>query len=51
MNGAVARVSGAASVGWAYRCFGPSGSLGEAWDTSRMAIVMVVVLCVFLLVL
>ena len=37
--------------GWAYRCFGPSGSLGEAWDTSRMAIVMVVVLCVFLLVL
>ena len=37
--------------GWAYRCFGPSGRLGEAWDTSRMAIVMVVVLCVFLLVL
>ena len=35
--------------GWAYRCFGPSGRLGEAWDTSRMAIVMVVVLCVFLL--
>ena len=35
--------------GWAYRCFGPSGGLGEAWDTSRMAIVMVVVLCVFLL--
>ena len=37
--------------GWAHRCFGPSGRLGEAWDTSRMAIVMVVVLCVFLLVL
>ena len=37
--------------GWAHRCFGPSGRLGGAWDTSRMAIVMVVVLCVFLLVL
>ena len=42
---------GRGAGGWAYRCFGPSGKLGEAWDTSRMAIVMVVVLCVFLLVL
>ena len=33
---------------WARRGFGPSGRLGEAWDTSRMAIVMIVVLCVFL---
>ena len=33
---------------WAQRCFGPAGRLGEAWDTSRMAIVMIVVLCVFL---
>ena len=33
---------------WARRGFGPSGRLGEAWDTSRMAIVMLVVLCVFL---
>ena len=37
------------SVGaWARRSFGPSGRLGEAWDTSRMAIVMIIVLCVFL---
>ncbi len=30
-------------------CFGPAGRLGEAWDTNRMTIVMVVVLCVFLI--
>ena len=33
---------------WARRSFGPEGRLAEAWDTSRMAIVMIVVLCVFL---
>ena len=33
---------------WARRSFGPGGRLAEAWDTSRMAIVMIVVLCVFL---
>ena len=33
---------------WAQRRFGPSSVLGAAWDTSRMAIVMIVVLCVFL---
>ena len=49
-GGAGARL-GRGIGGWAHRCFGPSGRLGGAWDTSRMAIVMVVVLCVFLLVL
>ena len=45
-----ARVRIGRGVGeWARRSFGPSGRLGEAWDTSRMAIVMIVVLCVFLL--
>ena len=39
---------GRALGGWAHRCFGPSGRLGEAWDTSRMAIAMIVVICVFL---
>ena len=34
---------------WARRGFGPSGGLGEAWDTSRMAIVMAIVLCVCLI--
>ena len=34
---------------WARRSFGPEGRLAEAWDTSRMAIVMIVVLCVFLI--
>ena len=33
---------------WARRSFGPGGRLAEAWDTSRMAIVMIVVLCVLL---
>ena len=33
---------------WARRSFGPGGRLAEAWDTSRMAIVMIIVLCVFL---
>ena len=50
-GGSVGARLGRSVGGWAYRCFGPSGKLGEAWDTSRMAIVMVVVLCVFLLVL
>ena len=49
--GSVGARLGRSVGGWAYRCFGPSGGLGEAWDTSRMAIVMVVVLCVFLVVL
>ena len=39
---------GRSIVEWARRSFGPTGRLGEAWDTSRMAIVMIVVLCVFL---
>ena len=42
-----ARVAGSVG-GWARRSFGPTGRLSEAWDTSRMAIVMIVVLCVFL---
>ena len=33
---------------WAQRGFGPSGRIAEAWHTSRMAIVMIVVLCAFL---
>ena len=36
---------------WARRGFGPSSQLGEAWDTSRMAVVMIVALCVLLVVL
>lgn len=40
--------AGRRAEAWAQRCFGPEGRLAEAWDTSRMAIVMIVVLCVFL---
>ena len=47
LGGAAARIG--RGVGeWARRSFGPEGRLAEAWDTSRMAIVMIVVLCVFL---
>ena len=47
LGGAGARIG--RGVGeWARRSFGPSGRLAEAWDTSRMAIVMIIVLCVFL---
>ena len=35
-------------AGWAERSFGPTGWIAEAWHTSRMAIVMIVVVCVFL---
>ena len=34
---------------WAQRSFGPTGRIAEAWHTSRMAIVMIVVVCVFLI--
>ena len=36
-------------AGWAQRSFGPTGRIAEAWHTSRMAIVMIVVVCVFLM--
>ena len=33
---------------WAQQYFGPTSRLAAAWDTSRMTIVMIIVLCVFL---
>ena len=33
---------------WAQRGFGPSGRIAEAWHTSRMTVVMIIVLCAFL---
>jgi len=40
--------AGRRAEAWARRSFGPEGRLAETWDTSLMAIVMIVVLCVFL---
>ena len=57
LSGARAVHAGCGNVGarlgrgiaqWAQRGFGPSGRIAEAWHTSRMAIVMIVVLCAFL---
>ena len=39
---------GRGTAAWSHRLFGAASGLGAAWDTSRMAIVMIVVLYAFL---